>query len=77
MLEATEVAHEAAAQRDHGVGDGAEIGPAIEHDGVEPVARRDHRGQFPVGEMGGEDHGRLAVVLHMQEPLDVVGRRSR
>ena len=62
-----------AAQRDHGVGDGAEIGPAVEHDRIESVARRDHRGQFPIGEVGGEDHRRLAVVLHPQEPLDVVG----
>ena len=56
------LAHDALAQRDHRIGHRAEVGPAIEHRGFEPVARRDHRRQFPVGEVGGEHHRGLAVV---------------
>ena len=53
---------------DH-VGDGLEIWAAVEHQRIKPVSGGDNGRQFPVGEMGGEDQRRLAVVAQLLEPL--------
>ena len=64
-----ERAHAALADLDDGVAHGADIGPAVQHRGVEPVLARNQRRQFPVGEMGGEDQRGLAVVPQPPKPI--------
>src|SRR5262245_8730541 len=61
--------HAALADLDDGVAHGADIGPAIEHRGVEPILARDQGGKLPVAEMGGEDQRRLAVVAQLPKPV--------
>ena len=58
-------AHAVLADLDDGIAHRADIGPPVEHGGVEPVLARDQRRQFPVGEVGGEDQRRLAVVAQI------------
>ena len=61
-------AHAAFADLNDGVAHRADIRSTVEHRGVELVFGRDQRRQFPVGEMGGEDQGGLAVLPQLLKP---------
>ena len=71
-------AHAACADLDDGVGDGADIRPAVTARCVSSRRlRADQRRQLPVGEMRGEDQRRLAVVAQVLEALVDRLRRRR
>src|SRR5262245_29116096 len=62
-------AHAALADLDDGIAHGADIGPAVEHRGVEPILARDQGGELPVAEMGGEDQRRLSIVAQLAKSI--------
>ena len=42
--------------------DAGDVGTAVQHRAVEPVGCGAYRRQFPIGEMGGKDQRRFAVI---------------
>ena len=63
-------AHGAFADFDDRIARGADVGPTVEHSGVEVVLDRNQRRQFPIAEMGGEDQSGLAVAPQVLKRAD-------
>ena len=51
--------------------DGRDVRPPIQHGAVDAVGRGGYRRQLPIGEMGGKDQRRLAVMCQPHEALDI------